>query len=146
MRFSRTPGREARNSGLRKKNRGPLRTASLGKIFVAGGIMILSLFVYVGYQAHVIELGYQIQHLQKEQQNLRKIHQTLLIETEHLSSLDRIETIAASTLNMVYPSDRDIVLVRRVPHGRTEDPRQEEIVPKIWVAEGKTPNRAGMLW
>jgi len=108
--------------------------------------MVMLLILYVWYQAQVIDLGYQIQRLQKEHKKVRKIHQTLLIETEHLGSLDRIERIAISTLEMIYPSDKDIILVKRVPHSDLEERRDQEVIPKIWVAEGKTPNRAGMLW
>ncbi|HEX9756448.1 MAG TPA: cell division protein FtsL [Nitrospiria bacterium] len=123
-----------------------MKKSSLGKFFVVGVLMVMSLILYVWYQAQVIDLGYQIQHLQKEYKKVRKIHQALLIETEHLSSLDRIERIAISTLGMGYPSDKDVILVKRVPHSDSKEPRDPEVIPKIWVAEGKTPNRAGMFW
>lgn len=111
-----------------------------------GVFMVISLLFYVWYQARVIDLGYQIQHLQKEEKNLRKTHHALLIEASHLGSLDRIEQIAKLDLGMIYPSQRNIVLVKRVPHLDPEDSQDNEITPKIWIAEGKTQSIARILW
>ncbi|NIR17140.1 MAG: cell division protein FtsL [Desulfobacterales bacterium] len=64
----------------------------------------------------------------------------------HLGSLDRIEQVATSTLGMRVPSERDIVMVKRIPRIGPNGYQDDEVIPKVWVAEGKSPHVAGMLW
>ena len=81
------------------------------KIF--GGIVILLLVtLYVWHHITIIELGYEIQQLQQEQNELHRLHQEFLIEAATLGSLDRIERIATSQLGLVRPRAGQVILVR----------------------------------
>jgi cell division protein FtsL len=103
---------------------------------VGSGVLVL-LLLYVWYHVTVIELGYQIQNLQDGAKKERKVHQELLIEVASLSSLDRIEQLATSRLGMVHASERDIVLVKRMPRPDPDGLKRYDHEQGIRVAESK---------
>lgn len=74
-------------------------------------IFVVTLF-YVGQRVNVIRLGYEIENLKRERKNLEQIHNSLLIERASLISMERIEKIATSYLEMKRPEDNQIVLVK----------------------------------
>lgn len=80
-------------------------------------VFFVVLLLYVGQRVNVMRLGYEIEDLKKEKKNLEQIHNSLLIEKAALISMERIEKIATSYLEMKRPDDRQIVLVREDGEG-----------------------------
>ena len=85
-----------------------LRKAVLAVLVVAG------LMVYVGGKVQIMRLGYQIDELEKQKQDLERANRALQIEASSLSSPGRIEEIAVKQLGMVKPAKENIVVVRRM--------------------------------
>jgi cell division protein FtsL len=82
------------------KSRKSLAGCYLGcAVLIFGGIL-----AYLAYHIHVVRMGYEMSQMQKEKRELERLHSELLIEISSLSSLDRIEKIAAVQLGMI-PGD-----------------------------------------
>jgi cell division protein FtsL len=60
-----------------------------------------------------VRLGYQIETLEREKQELERENRSLLIEASSLTSPARIEEIAVKRLGMVRPAKENIVAVKR---------------------------------
>ena len=87
--------------------RGGFRRMLIGLLIISG------LLLYVGGKVKLVRLGYQIEALEHEKQELEREHRSLLIESSSLSSPARIEEIAIKRLGMVRPAKENIVLVKR---------------------------------
>ena len=76
-------------------------------------IIITGLLLYVGGKVKIVQLGYQIEALEREKHDLERANRSLLIEASSLSSPARIEEIAINRLGMVRPAKENIVVVKR---------------------------------
>ncbi len=114
-----------------------MKVSIMVKVLGVGSAVLAFLLLYVWYHVTIIELGYQIQNLQDEEKKLRKVHQELLIEVASLSSLDRIEQLATSKLGMVRASEKQIVLVKRMPRPDPDGLKRHDDETGIRVAESK---------
>lgn len=74
-------------------------------------LIIIVLSVYTFQRSYVMRMGYELESLKKEKKHLEQIHNSLLIERAALTSMERIEKIATSYLEMKNPADSQIVLV-----------------------------------
>ncbi|MBI5193785.1 MAG: cell division protein FtsL [Nitrospirae bacterium] len=74
-------------------------------------LIIIVLAVYTFQRSYVMRMGYELESLKKEKKHLEQIHNSLLIEKAALTSMERIEKIATSYLEMKMPADNQIVLV-----------------------------------
>jgi len=120
-----------------------MKASSMVRFFIACILVMASLLVYVWYHSSVIDLGYQVQKLKKEEKALRKEYRQLLIKVASLASLDRIEQIAAEKLGMIYPSGKEVVLVQRISGLDSKNSLNAAKIPENWVAKGMTKNREG---
>jgi cell division protein FtsL len=99
------------------------RTGNLRWIVIAACI-VLVLMLYVGSKVQIVRLGYRIEEMEKQKQELERANRALQIEASSLSAPARIEEIAVSRLGMVRPSKENIVMVKRLtgpPRGRAEE-------------------------
>lgn len=116
----------ARLSGLRLRKARLIRKAGTFLL-----VLFLSAFalVYVWQRVQVIRLGYEIEGLKRQKEDLVKTNRGLQIEAATLTSPDRIETIAARDMGMKTPAENQIVMVRRVgggPGARADGVRHAE--------------------
>jgi cell division protein FtsL len=101
---------------------------------IIGMLVLLLVTLYVWQQIRVIQMGYEIEQLQRERRELYRLHQSLLIEAATLSSLDRIERIATTQLGLVRPQSGQVILVRRNSHDQMPS---EKAVRLAQTKEGK---------
>ena len=80
--------------------------------------------VYVWQRVQVIAMGYQVEDLKKERDELKRVNKGLQIETASLTSPGRIEEIASRSIGMKPASENQVVLVKRIAKGvnRPADP------------------------
>jgi cell division protein FtsL len=76
-------------------------------------LVIAGLLLYVGGKVKIMRLGYQIEALEHEKQELERANRSLRIEASSLASPARIEEIAVKRLGMVRPRKDSIVIVKR---------------------------------
>lgn len=75
--------------------------------------IITALLLYVGGKVKIMQLGYQIEALEIEKQELEHENRSLLIEASSLSAPARIEEIATKRLGMIRPAKENVVIVKR---------------------------------
>jgi len=80
---------------------------------LAALMLISGLLLYVGGKVRIVQLGYQIEALEREKRELERANRSLLIEASSLSSPARIEEIAIKRLGMVRPVKENVVIVQR---------------------------------
>jgi cell division protein FtsL len=76
-------------------------------------LSIAVLILYVGGMVQIVRLGYQIEALEREKQELERANRSLLIEASSLTSPARIEELAVKGLGMVRPAKENVVIVKR---------------------------------
>lgn len=76
-------------------------------------LIIAGLILYVGGKVKIVQLGYQIEALEREKRELERANRALLIEASSLTSPARIEELAIKRLGMVRPAQDCIVFVKR---------------------------------
>ncbi len=97
------------------------RTGSYRWIVIAACVVAL-LMVYVAGKVQIVRLGYQIEELEKQKQELERANRALQIEASSLAAPQRIEEIAVKRLGMVRPKKEDVVAVRRLSGAAAADP------------------------
>ncbi len=88
--------------------------------FVVAFLVIAGLLLYVGGKVKIMRLGYQIEALEKEKQDLERANRSLRIEVSSLTSPARIEEIATKKLGMIRPPKEAVVVVKRKAAPRQE--------------------------
>jgi cell division protein FtsL len=88
------------------------RSGNLRWVVIAG-LVVLFLMLYVGGKVQILRIGYQINELEKQKQELERANRSLQIEASSLSSPSRIEEIAVRRFGMVRPAKENIVVVKR---------------------------------
>lgn len=77
-------------------------------------VMVMSIFItYVWQRVMIVEIGYNIEGLRKEKTELSRRNAELLTEVASLSSLKRIEKIAAG-IGMKRPEKGGVIAVREI--------------------------------
>ena len=80
--------------------------------WVAAGLAVVALILLdVRQHVRIISLGYEIESLNQERDRLKNLNRELLIESETLSALDRIEGIAVSRLGMRKPEEGQVRVI-----------------------------------
>jgi len=77
-------------------------------------VAVVVLMLYVGGKVQIVRLGYRIESLEKEKQELERANRALQIEAASLASPARIEEFAVKKLGMVRPSKENVVAVKRM--------------------------------
>ena len=90
-----------------RSRRGGLRRVLVALLVISG------LLLYVGGKVKIMRLGYQIEALEREKQELERANRSLRIEASSLASPARVEEIATKRLGMVRPAKENIVIVKR---------------------------------
>jgi cell division protein FtsL len=80
---------------------------------IATFLIITGLLLYVGGKVKIMRLGYQIESLKHEKQELERANRSLRIEASSLASPARIEDLAVKRLGMIRPAKENIVIVKR---------------------------------
>lgn len=80
------------------------------------GLMALSALALVWPHLEMVKLGYELTRLEAERDRLIQERRVLRVEEASLRQLDRIEAIARTRLNMVFPASDQVVFVK-VPPG-----------------------------
>ena len=81
---------------------------------VVAAVSVLLLMLYVGGKVQIVRMGYRIEALEKQKQELEQANRSLQIEASSLSAPARIEEIAVKRLGMVRPAKENVVVVKRV--------------------------------
>ena len=76
-------------------------------------LIITGLLLYVGGKVKIMRLGYQIDSLEHEKQELGRENSSLQFEASSLASPARIEEPAVKHFGMVRPAKENIVIVKR---------------------------------
>jgi cell division protein FtsL len=90
----------------------PRRRGSLRRVVIPF-VIIAGLLLYVGGKVTIMRLGYRIEALEREKQELERTNRSLRIEASSLASPARIEEIAIKRLGMVRPPKENVVVVKR---------------------------------
>lgn len=79
----------------------------------AWGLVVLSVFLlfYVWQHTQVVKLGYEVESLRKERQDLVNEYYFLKYRINDVKSLSRVERIAREELGMVTPRTDQVVLM-----------------------------------
>jgi cell division protein FtsL len=88
------------------------RRSSLRRVALLG-LVVAGLLFYVGEKVKIYQLGYRIEALKKDKQELERTNRSLRIEASSLTSPARIEELAVKRLGMVRPARENIVVVKR---------------------------------
>ena len=81
-------------------------------------MIVAALLLYVGGKVKIVQLGYQIEALEKEKGDLERENRALRIEAASLSSPARIEEIALKRLGMVRIAKENLIVVKRQQHAK----------------------------
>ncbi len=76
-------------------------------------VIISALLLYVGGKVKIVQLGYQLEVLERERNELEHENRSLRIEVSSLSAPARIERIAIKRLGMIKPAPENMVIVKR---------------------------------
>lgn len=90
---------------------------NINSAFQALIIVVMLMFVFITYvwqRVMIVEVGYNIEMLRKERAELSRRNAELLTEVSSLSSLKRIEKIAAADLGMKRPEKGRLIVVREI--------------------------------
>jgi len=87
------------------------RKGGLRRILVI--LFVIACLALVGGKAKIVQLGYQIEALEREKKELERENRALRIEASSLTSPARIEEIATKRLGMIRPPKDNIVVVKR---------------------------------
>ena len=93
------------------KIRNRARAAKVKRLWLAFGLLIPFLLMWVGQTVRSTQLSYQIQTLEDEFKKERARQIELQMLRDRLISLDSIEKTARNKLGLIVPSKENIVLV-----------------------------------
>ena len=83
--------------------------------WVGFGIVIVAVVLFSAWQNfELIQHGYRIEDLRKEHEIEKSKNQHLRLEIESLTSPKEVERIATEELNLVVPSQDQVVVLERV--------------------------------
>ena len=77
-------------------------------------LLFFSVFLLrVWFSSNAVELAYEIDRLSAEKEALEEENKKLLLEIAKLESPERISEIATVDLNMIRPSDAEVIMLER---------------------------------
>ena len=83
--------------------------------WVGFGIVIVAVVLFSAWQNfELIQYGYRIEDLRKEHEIEKSKNQHLRLEIESLTSPKEVERIAREELNLVVPSEDQVIVLERV--------------------------------
>jgi len=106
------------NSGMRNRSGGGFARIVKKALVVVALLSVPSLMALnVCLGVSVFKLGSEVESLKKEKSALIKSNRAYQIEAASLASPERVESLASSVIGMAVPTDRQVVLVKRVAKG-----------------------------
>lgn len=82
---------------------------------VAVGMFLVAVLLFSAWQHfELLRHGYRLEQMQKERAAQEEINRHLRLEIETLKSPSRIERLATSRLQMVWPGAEDATVIERV--------------------------------
>ena len=83
--------------------------------WVRWGVVLVAVVLFSAWQNfELIQHGYRIEDLRKEHEIEKSKNQHLRLEIENLTSPKEVERIATEKLNLVVPSQDQVVVIERV--------------------------------
>jgi cell division protein FtsL len=83
--------------------------------WVGFGIPLVAVVLFSAWQNfELIQHGYRIEDLRKEYEKAKSTNQTLRLEIESLTSPKEVERRATEELNLVVPSQDQVIVLERV--------------------------------
>jgi len=76
-------------------------------------LFLIACLVLVAGKVKIVQLGYQIEALEREKKELERENRSLRIEASSLASSARIEELATKRMGMIRPPKENIVVVKR---------------------------------
>lgn len=104
-------GRSFRLEAADRSRIHPMLRVSIISLVVMG-----MLLAYVGERTLVMRLTYELKGLQGNLARVKTENDQLFLELTRLNSLDRIEKVARTQLNMVSPQQMELLAVAPAPH------------------------------
>jgi cell division protein FtsL len=93
------------------KERDPVQFRTLMLIFVSCSLIVLGIISYIWRGVEIMSMGYKMKDIYIQQRILKEQQQKLILEREALRSLNRVDDIATSQLNLVKPNPDQIVIL-----------------------------------
>ena len=109
------------------------KTLAMAGVFVVFAIG----FLYTFLAAQIMHQGYKINEVRSEIATVENANQRLQLEIESLRSLDRIEKIATTELNMVQPANDGITYVAMADFNAAAAPTAAVATPQVEVLSAK---------
>jgi cell division protein FtsL len=75
----------------------------------------IALLAYTWLQTEIVRSGYRVRALERRLEEMAKTERQLELESSWLESLERVETAAAESLGMQFPTLDQMVFVERAP-------------------------------
>ena len=94
------------------------RQRQLWRSLAIGGVLVVVVLFSAWQKVELVQHGYRIQRLQREQAAEREISRHLRLEIETLRSPERIEMMAKKLNLITPPRDQAIVIERVTPSAR----------------------------
>jgi|GEM_PF-484061 len=108
------------------KERDPVQFRSLMLIFVSCSLIVLGIISYIWRGVEILSMGYKMKDVYTQQRLLKEQQQKLILEREALRSLNRVEDIAISELNLIKPNpDQIVILSKHTKNDSKTVPAQE---------------------
>lgn len=95
------------------KERDPVQFRSLMLIFVSCSLIVLGIISYIWRGVEILSMGYKMKDIYIQQRMLKEQQQKLILEREALRSLNRVDDIATSQLNLVKPNPDQIIILSK---------------------------------
>jgi cell division protein FtsL len=95
------------------KERDPVQFRTLMLIFVSCSLIVLGIISYIWRGVEIMSMGYKMKDIYTQQRTLKEQQQKLILEREALRSLNRVEDIATSQLNLIKPNPDQIIILSK---------------------------------
>ena len=95
------------------KERDPVQFRTLMLIFVSCSLIVLGIISYIWRGVEIMSMGYRMKDIYTQQRMLKEQQQKLILEREALRSLNRVDDIATSELNLVKPNPDQIIILSK---------------------------------
>jgi cell division protein FtsL len=95
------------------RERDPVHFRSLMLILLTASLIVLGILSHIWRGVEILTMGYRMRAIYAQQMLLKEQRQKLILEKAALRSLDRIEKIASSQLNLVKPNPEQIIILKK---------------------------------
>lgn len=97
-------------SALTKRDFSKIRI--LLRLLLLGTVLMLFSLFYIWSRVQIVQIGYDIGELQRQQKDLRVENQNLKMEISVLKAPERIEKLATEKLQMTWPTPEKVYEIK----------------------------------